>query len=107
MTPYETALHLMRQRDTTLSEHRPGETHFVVAYLLEEASRTKSGNPLALSPRLSDRMRANREALIDSIDAMKIVAGGLRAAFVDIGEAVARAGRQMQNDTSDQPFGRI
>lgn len=52
MTPYETAMRLMRQRGTTVSH-----PDFVVAYLREEASRTKDGNPLRLSPHFNDRMR--------------------------------------------------
>ena len=89
MTPYETAMRLMRQRDTTLSEHRPGETHFVVAYLLEEASRTKDGNPLRLSPHPDDRMRF---VWGDLKDAFRPFASLLR----QVGEAAVSTSAEME-----------
>lgn len=67
MTPYETAMRLMRQRNGTT-----GHPDFVVAYLRQEASRTKDGNPLRLSPNPDDRARdaeVRAETLRDTITA--------------------------------------
>lgn len=113
MTPHETALHLIRQRGTTLSEHRPGETHFVVAYLLEEASRTKDGNPLRLSDHPEDRMRFVWGDLKDAFRPFASLMRQVGAASASTSAEMERlreayeAGRQFQNDTNDQPLGRI
>lgn len=105
MTPYETALRFMRQRGTTTSH-----PDFIVAYLREEASRTKDGNPLRLSPHPYDRARFVWGDLKDAIrPLMRQINDAAVKTSVEMGRLreATEAGLQFQNDTSDQPFGRI
>lgn len=53
MTPYETAMRMMRQRDMTVSD-----PDFIVAYLREEIKKAPGENGLYLSPHPYDQLRA-------------------------------------------------
>lgn len=53
MTPYETAMRMTRQRDTTV-----GDPDFIVAYLREEIKKAPGKNGLYLSPHPYDQLRA-------------------------------------------------
>lgn len=52
MTPYETALRLMRRRNGTT-----GHPDFIVAYILEESKHVRDQDPLRLSPHWRDSVQ--------------------------------------------------